>query len=117
MSTSMSGSLEPHTRKIIGVCENISILYLTSVLFIGSSCTAAALAGGITLIGAMPNTNPPITNENHLKIVQKVLSCCSLFGIMITLSLAHVCECTVTLLIILYCFGPIICTNRSRLFC
>ena len=24
------------------------------------------------MIGAMPNTNPPITNEEHLRIAQKV---------------------------------------------
>ena len=37
-----------------------------------ASCTAAALAGGITLIGAMPNTNPPIVDKESLALVQKV---------------------------------------------
>lgn len=32
------------------------------------SCTAAALAGGITMILAMPNTNPPTVNEEAFKI-------------------------------------------------
>ena len=27
------------------------------------TCTSAALAGGVTFIGAMPNTNPPITDS------------------------------------------------------
>ncbi len=36
------------------------------------SCTAAALAGGITLIGAMPNTRPPIIDNESLTLAQKV---------------------------------------------
>ena len=47
-------------------------MFKMCMISIGSSCTSAALAGGVTLIGAMPNTNPPITNQNHLKIAQKV---------------------------------------------
>lgn len=37
-----------------------------------ASCTAAALAGGITLIGAMPNTDPAIVDKDSLALVQKV---------------------------------------------
>ncbi|KAF5279207.1 hypothetical protein FQR65_LT03454 [Abscondita terminalis] len=37
-----------------------------------SSCTAAALAGGVTLICAMPNTNPPVIDEESLQLVQKL---------------------------------------------
>ena len=37
-----------------------------------ASCTAAALAGGVTLIGAMPNTNPPVTDKDTLALAQKV---------------------------------------------
>ena len=37
-----------------------------------ASCTAAALAGGVTLIGAMPNTHPPITDKDSLALAQKV---------------------------------------------
>ena len=37
-----------------------------------ASCTAAALAGGITLIGAMPNTNPAIVDKESLALAQKV---------------------------------------------
>lgn len=37
-----------------------------------SSCTAAALAGGVTLIGAMPNTHPPVTDKDTLALAQKV---------------------------------------------
>ena len=37
-----------------------------------ASCTAAALAGGITLIGAMPNTDPAIVDKESLALVQKV---------------------------------------------
>lgn len=37
-----------------------------------ASCTAAALAGGITLIGAMPNTKPAIVDKESLALVQKV---------------------------------------------
>lgn len=36
------------------------------------SGTAAALAGGVTLVCAMPNTNPPITDATALNIVKKV---------------------------------------------
>ncbi|VEN47545.1 unnamed protein product [Callosobruchus maculatus] len=36
-----------------------------------SSCTAAALAGGVTLICAMPNTNPPIVDEESLILAKK----------------------------------------------
>ena len=39
-----------------------------------ASCTAAALAGGVTLIGAMPNTHPPITDKDSLALAQKVRS-------------------------------------------
>lgn len=37
-----------------------------------SSCTAAALAGGVTLICAMPNTNPAIVDEESLILVKKL---------------------------------------------
>lgn len=44
-----------------------------------SSGTAAALAGGVTLVCAMPNTSPAITDPSTLALVQKVrpdfLSC------------------------------------------
>ncbi|XP_056633448.1 CAD protein [Diorhabda sublineata] len=36
------------------------------------SCTAAALAGGITLICAMPNTNPAIIDEESFALVKKL---------------------------------------------
>ena len=44
-----------------------------------ASCTAAALAGGITMIGAMPNTHPPIVDSECLALVQKVsiYKCCN----------------------------------------
>lgn len=37
-----------------------------------NTCTAAALAGGVTLICAMPNTNPAITDEEALLMVRKL---------------------------------------------
>lgn len=37
-----------------------------------ASCTAAALAGGITTILAMPNTNPPVVDQDALKLTSKV---------------------------------------------
>ena len=37
-----------------------------------ASCTAAALAGGVTLIGAMPNTRPAVVDKDTLAIAQKV---------------------------------------------
>ncbi|XP_066146242.1 multifunctional protein r isoform X2 [Euwallacea fornicatus] len=37
-----------------------------------ASCTAAALAGGVTLILAMPNTNPPIVNEESFLLAKKL---------------------------------------------
>ncbi|KAF2879128.1 hypothetical protein ILUMI_27035 [Ignelater luminosus] len=37
-----------------------------------SSCTSAALAGGVTLICAMPNTNPAVVDEESLQLVQKI---------------------------------------------
>lgn len=37
-----------------------------------ASCTAAALAGGVTLIGAMPNTIPAIVDKDCLAVAQKV---------------------------------------------
>ena len=37
-----------------------------------ASCTAAALAGGVTLIGAMPNTRPAIVDKDSLALAQKV---------------------------------------------
>lgn len=37
-----------------------------------SSCTAAALAGGVTLICAMPNTNPAITDPCAFTLVKEV---------------------------------------------
>lgn len=37
-----------------------------------SSCTAAALAGGVTMICAMPNTNPAVTNEESFMLVKKL---------------------------------------------
>lgn len=36
------------------------------------SGTAAALAGGITMVCAMPNTSPAITDANSFALVQKV---------------------------------------------
>lgn len=43
------------------------------------SGTSAALAGGFTIICAMPNTNPPLTDLSTLQLVQKLASagaCC-----------------------------------------
>lgn len=40
-----------------------------------ASCTAAALAGGITLIGAMPNTHPAIVDKESLALAQQVRGC------------------------------------------
>lgn len=37
-----------------------------------ASCTAAALAGGVTLICAMPNTNPAITDPVTFSLVKEV---------------------------------------------
>ena len=37
-----------------------------------ASCTAAALAGGVTIIGAMPNTHPPVVDKDSLTLAQKV---------------------------------------------
>ncbi|XP_044257733.1 CAD protein-like, partial [Tribolium madens] len=37
-----------------------------------ASCTAAALAGGVTMICAMPNTNPAVTNQETLKLVKDI---------------------------------------------
>lgn len=39
-----------------------------------SSGTAAALAGGVTMVCAMPNTNPPVIDAGSLALVQKVPS-------------------------------------------
>ncbi|XP_050436300.1 CAD protein [Adelges cooleyi] len=36
-----------------------------------ASCTAAALAGGITLIAAMPNTNPSIIDQKSYELAKK----------------------------------------------
>lgn len=38
-----------------------------------SSGTAAALAGGITMVCAMPNTTPAVIDANSLSAVQKVI--------------------------------------------
>lgn len=37
-----------------------------------SSCTSAALAGGVTLICAMPNTNPPTTDLDALTLTKEL---------------------------------------------
>lgn len=37
-----------------------------------STCTAAALAGGVTMICAMPNTNPAIIDRESFELVQKL---------------------------------------------
>lgn len=37
-----------------------------------SSGTAAALAGGVTLVCAMPNTNPPITNQQNFQLFKEL---------------------------------------------
>ncbi|XP_023226449.1 CAD protein-like [Centruroides sculpturatus] len=44
-----------------------------------TSGTSAALAGGFTIICAMPNTNPPITDQTTLQLVQELAksgACC-----------------------------------------
>ncbi|KAI1729714.1 carbamoyl-phosphate synthase L chain, ATP binding domain-containing protein [Ditylenchus destructor] len=38
------------------------------------TCTRAALAGGVTLILAMPNTNPPLIDEQSYDLVEKIAS-------------------------------------------
>lgn len=38
-----------------------------------SSGTAAALAGGVTMVCAMPNTSPAVTDADTLALFQKVL--------------------------------------------
>lgn len=37
-----------------------------------ASCTAAALAGGITMIFAMPNTNPAVIDQQTFAIAKEV---------------------------------------------
>ena len=37
-----------------------------------SSGTAAALAGGVTMVLTMPNTNPAIVNETSFNLARKV---------------------------------------------
>jgi len=37
-----------------------------------NSGTCAALAGGVTMVLAMPNTNPPITDSRSFSLFQKV---------------------------------------------
>lgn len=37
-----------------------------------ASCTAAALAGGVTMICAMPNTNPAVVDRDTLELVQSL---------------------------------------------
>ena len=37
-----------------------------------SSGTAAALAGGVTMVLVMPNTNPSVTDRTTLSLIQKV---------------------------------------------
>ena len=37
-----------------------------------NSGTAAALAGGVTMVLAMPNTNPPIVDKASFTLAQKV---------------------------------------------
>lgn len=37
-----------------------------------ASCTAAALAGGITIIFAMPNTNPAVVDQQTFGIAKEV---------------------------------------------
>ena len=37
-----------------------------------SSGTAAALAGGVTMVCAMPNTNPSITDEQTFKLAHSL---------------------------------------------
>lgn len=39
-----------------------------------SSGTAAALAGGVTMVCAMPNTSPAVTDVDTLALFQKVSS-------------------------------------------
>lgn len=49
------------------------------------SCTKAAIAGGITTILAMPNTNPSITNKEAFKLVCEIAkekACCD-YGIFV----------------------------------
>lgn len=48
-----------------------------------SSGTAAALAGGVTMVCAMPNTSPAITDASTLALVQKV--CPDLFSLLVDL--------------------------------
>lgn len=40
-----------------------------------ASCTAAALAGGITTIFAMPNTNPPVVDHQTFALAKEVNYC------------------------------------------
>lgn len=37
-----------------------------------ASCTAAALAGGITIIFAMPNTNPAVVDHQTFALAKEV---------------------------------------------
>lgn len=49
-----------------------------------SSGTAAALAGGITMVCAMPNTNPAIIDPSSFAMAQKVTSTNYIFGWLFT---------------------------------
>lgn len=41
-----------------------------------ATCTAAALAGGVTLICAMPNTNPSIVDSESFLLAKQVFFFC-----------------------------------------
>lgn len=51
-----------------------------------ASCTASALAGGITIIFAMPNTNPSVVNHETFAIAKEVgLRCLVLLHLLLQL--------------------------------
>ena len=46
-----------------------------------TTATAAALAGGVTMILAMPNTNPTVTDSQSFEYVKKVSSSMSMISL------------------------------------
>ena len=57
-----------------------------------ASGTAAALAGGITLVGAMPNTSPAITDKSSFQLAKKVRRIIVIVAVSLRTNSALVCS-------------------------
>ena len=69
-----------------------------------ASGTAAALAGGVTMVGVMPNTSPAVTDEPSFLLSQKVLKSVPYIMYLVCVNTMFISTCSVDYVLLITVF-------------